>query len=96
MSIYDNLADSDYIDHGKFKEQLKKMSQLQESSEGTMERREPYANMNDHPILQTNDNQFDLAEDSVRRQKINQEENPMDQENEQSLMRNARLNQPIP
>jgi hypothetical protein len=33
MSIYDNLGNSDFMDAGKFKEQLKKMDQLKESQE---------------------------------------------------------------
>ena len=33
MSIYDNLANSDFVNPGQFKEQLAKMSVLQESTE---------------------------------------------------------------
>ena len=33
MSIYDDLANSDYADPGKFREQLKQLGQLKESQE---------------------------------------------------------------
>ena len=67
MSIYDNLGNSDFMDAGKFKEQLKKMDQLKESQESANQ------NFQDQPFNQADSiENFGLRknEESERRQKL--------------------------
>lgn len=87
MSIYDNLANSDYVDAGQFKEQLKNIQTLKESTE-FKHTDDAYAAHNDKMKLRDFDlpgQYYDGGLASLRQQ---QDMNPMDQvENEQSLLR---------
>ena len=67
MSIYDNLANSDFMDAGKFKEQLKQMDQMKESQESANQYDK------DQPFNQADSmDNFGLRknEESERRQKL--------------------------
>jgi len=101
MSIYDDLANSDFLDPGKFREQLKQLSQLKESQESNLEEGDGEPNEegqhNGQRHLQGSSRDDFIAvqinPETLKRQKVMQEQNPMDQENEQSLLRNANRNQ---
>lgn len=67
MSIYDNLANSDYVDAGAFKAQLQQLGNVQESVESK----------------ELSPTKMAHGEDSYLRQKLIQEQNPMDHENEE-------------
>lgn len=67
MSIYDNLGNSDFMDAGKFKEQLKQMDQMKESQESANQ------NFKDQPFNQADSmDHFGMRknEESERRQKL--------------------------
>ena len=99
MSIYDDLANSDFMDPGQFREQLRQLAQLKESQETNQE--DDHEQLNDaggrngeYELQESSSNDFNMMKmnaESLKRQKIAQEQNPMDDENEQSLVRNAQL-----
>jgi hypothetical protein len=90
MSIYDNLADSDFIDKGKFKAQLKEMGHNTEKPLG--ESQDDIIDDYEDNDLNTNDLEVpdylrERLEDEEKRQNYNtKDSNPMDFINEQSLM----------
>jgi len=97
MSIYDDLANSDFMDPGKFREQLRQLAQVQESQETNQEG--DHGQLNDagggngeYGVQESGSNDLHMMKmnaESLKRQKIAQAPNPMDDENEQSLVRNT-------
>ena len=86
MSIYDNLANSDFVNPGQFKEQLKNIQTMQESTEFKpaehVEGNTEQMNLRDFDLPGQN---YDGGLASLRQQP---DMNPMDQvENEQSILR---------
>ena len=85
MSIYDDLANSDFVDKGKFKAQLREMGHVVQEEESVIE--DNYGQGEN----ESSSNDFNPAKmnaESLKRQKVIQDNNPMDDENEASLMRN--------